>query len=200
MSPRLSKRDRATLDRCVWYLNLEEMRRFCRAHGLPLYIHLEGQDGKLRRSRDRDRKDVVIRRILDFAFRGEKTGPTVYRRTVVSNGQLPSRLTARTRIHYGQYEKKNPEFTRVLKELTGGGFRLGFIARLVLRDFWTAGTAPTLRQFAEAWGHAQAAHTEPRPEGAYLVDLAKGEAGAGWKELRTRNAKTALGILDRLAL
>ena len=72
------------------------------------------------------------------------------------------------------------------------------IARLVLRDFWTAGKAPTMRQFAKAWIEATAAHTSPRPEGAYLVDLARGTAGDDWKNVRVAKAKRALDALARL--
>ncbi len=92
-------------------------------------------------------------------------------------GRMPDRLTGRTRLLYNQYEKHNPRFLAAMVRLTGGAFRTGMIARLVLRDFWTAGTAPTMRQFALEWRRASAAHTRPRPEGAYLVDIWKGEAG-----------------------
>ncbi len=72
------------------------------------------------------------------------------------------------------------------------------IARLVLRDFWLAGTAPTLSQFAAEWLRATAAHTEPRPEGVYLADRARGQAGPDWKDVRTRKAQEALDVLGRL--
>ena len=72
------------------------------------------------------------------------------------------------------------------------------IARLVLRDFWMAGKAPTLREFAEAWVRATAAHTEPRPEGAYLADLSRGQAGKDWKKVRVKKAGKALEMLGEL--
>ena len=85
-----------------------------------------------------------------------------------------------------------------MKKLTGDAFETGMIARLVLRDFWTAGKARTLRQFADEWVRATRAHTRPRPEGAYLSDLWKGEAGPDWKQVRIRKAKEALAILENL--
>lgn len=198
MAPRISKQERALLHETVQYLNLEEMRRFCRAHKLPLHIQVEGPDGRLRSSGDRDRKDVVLKRIEDFAVLGKRNGPTVYRNSVVSDRPLGSRLSARVRLHYGQYDKHSPAFMACMKKLTGGEFRSGMIARLVLRDFWTAGTAPTLRQFADAWLRATEAHTKPRPEGAYLADRAKGVDQDNWKAVRVRKAKQALEILKRL--
>lgn len=192
--------DRATrkhLTACVQYLNLDEMRAHCHAHGLPLVIHVAREDGSLRSTGDRDRKDVVLRRILDHALEGRRAGPTVYAAAVVCADPLPPTLTGRTRIHYNQYEKKNPRFVAKMVELTGGDFRTGMIARLVLRDFWTAGVAPTMRQFATAWSKATAEHQRPRPEGAYLVDRWKGEAGADWKEVRRAKAREALDLLAR---
>ena len=174
------------------------MQAFCQAHDLPRFIRVELPDGRTRQTSDRERKDIVIRRILAFALRGEVEGPTVYRKDVVASGPLPERLSSRTRIRYGQYEKKNPRFVETLQRLTGGAYRLGMISRLVLRDFWTEGTAPTMKQFAEEWVRATAAHTEPRPEGAYLVDLSRGDDGPGWKQVRIEKAKTALEILATL--
>jgi hypothetical protein len=174
------------------------MRHLCRVHGSPLYIHIAQPDGRLRRSSDRDRKDIVLDRILSLALQGEHLGPTIYAQRVVSEAPLPSPLTTRARIHYGQYDKKNPALMRALRDLTHDAFRSGMIARLVLRDFWTAGRAPTLRQFAQEWLRATADHTEPRPEGAYLLDRHHGTADDDWKALRRKNASTALAILAKL--
>ena len=45
----ISKRD------CLPYLSRAELRDLCRAHDLPLYIHVELPGGELRRTSDRDR-------------------------------------------------------------------------------------------------------------------------------------------------
>lgn len=198
MARRLSKRDREHLEALIQYLNLQEMKDFCRTHRLPMYIHLEKPDGALKRTGDRERKDVVLRRILTFATTGEVLGPTVYRRDVIADGPLPAGLTARTRVRYGQYEKHNPRFVETMERLTDGAFRTGMIARLVLRDFWTDGVAPTMRAFADAWLVATEEHTAPRSEGAYLVDLHRGTAGPSWKATRVKKAAEAVAILDRL--
>ena len=47
MPARLSPNDRKRLEELIQYLNLEEMKVFCQAHDLPMYIHLERAEGKL---------------------------------------------------------------------------------------------------------------------------------------------------------
>lgn len=182
----------------VQYLNLEEMRDFCRKHAIPRMIRVETPSGALRKTADRDRKDIVLRRVLAYALDGRREGPTVYAKNIVDSSPLSRPLTARTRLHYNQYEKHNPNFVRALQGMTDGGFRTGMIARLVLRDFWTAGKAPTMRQFADAWMNASAAHVRPRAEGAYLADRFDGLAGSDWKQVRKKKAAEALRQLEAL--
>ena len=193
-----SPEQRQQLVALVQYLNLEEMRYFCRKHTIPRMIRVETPSGKLRKTADRDRKDIVLRRILTYALDGKRQGPTVYAKHVVDSSPLPDRLTARTRLHYNQYEKHNPRFVRTLQGMTRERFRTGMIARLFLREFWLAGKAPTMHQFATAWMDASTAHIRPRAEGAYLVDRFDGLAGSDWKQVRKQKAADALRQLDAL--
>lgn len=139
-----------------------------------------------------------LERILAFVRDETRTGPTVYRRAVVASAPLPDDVTADTRIYYGQYDKRHEGFLRTMATLTDGAFRSGMIARLVLRDCWTAGVAPTLRQFADEWTRASAAHVRPRPEAAYLSDRRRGEAGSDWTQVRAERAAEALALIATL--
>jgi hypothetical protein len=195
--PLVSAEEEQLLREYVAYLNLEEMAAFCRAHSLPTFIQIERPTGGLKRTGDRDRKDIVLGRILALALEGKRLGPTVYGSNVVSEEPLPARLGSRVRLHYGQYDRGNRDLMSLLRELTDGAFKNGMIARLVLRDYWTAGEAPTLRAFADAWVRAKAAHTEPRPEAAYLADRHRGKAGRDWKTVRREKAALALEILAK---
>ena len=51
---------------------------------------------------------------------------------------------------------------------------------------------------ANSWILADKAHKAPRPEGAYLVDLSRDEAGPDWKKLRIRKSRQALHTLAKL--
>jgi hypothetical protein len=88
----------------------------------------------------------------------------------------------------------------VLAELTDGRFRDGAIARILMREYWSRGEAPTLEAFAAAWRHATTEHARPNPEWAFLSDLANKTAGSDWKSLRNKKARKVLQILDRIAV
>ena len=87
---------------------------------------------------------------------------------------------------------------RLIKSLTGGEFRNGATARILAREFWTKGTAPTYQEYALAWLKATDNHKRPNPEWAFLSDRAEHKETANWKELRTNRAKHVLRILSHL--
>jgi hypothetical protein len=89
---------------------------------------------------------------------------------------------------------------RLLRDLTGGRFRDGAVARVVAMDFWTRGEAPTFEEFARSWTKAKAEeHRLLTPEYAYLTDLRDKRAGGDWKAMRKAKAKAALETLARIA-
>jgi len=170
----LSKADRTRFLKNLNYLNVKEYQGFCDKHGIPYVIHIETKTG-LRKTSDKDRKKVVLQKIRYYLNTGKIPGPTVFPGKVVHLSK--SDLTSSTRIHFGQYDKKNRKFIQFIKSLTHGAFKNGMIARVVLRDFWANGIAPTLGQFAEAWMLAEKNNPKYHPEAAYLSDL------NGWKSI-----------------
>ena len=112
---------------------------------------------------------------------------------------LPEELRVEDRLHYGQYEKGNRSLTALLKDLTGGHYRDGAIARIPMREFWSRGKAPTFRKFANTWLEASREHTRPNPEWAFLSDRARGAAGAEWKKMRAKKAAGVLKLLSRIS-
>jgi hypothetical protein len=88
---------------------------------------------------------------------------------------------------------------RLLRDLTGGRFRDGAVARVVAMEFWTRGDAPTFEEFARAWTRAKAEeHRLITPEYAYLTDLQNQRADGNWKALRKAKAESALKTLARI--
>jgi hypothetical protein len=195
---KLTATQRTELLENIYYLNLQELREFCDAHAIPYAIYFQGDDGRIRKSRDADRKGVVIDRVVHFLNTGTIKPRTVFAKTVVRFATISSAPVQTDCIFYGQYKDSDPNFLKLMKQLTGGAFEAGAISQEVLRACWTRGEAPTYRDFAHLWMKARVDHTQPNPEWAFLTDRAKGIAGADWKQLRIRKASKTLAILKRL--
>jgi hypothetical protein len=180
------------------YLNTAEIRAFCRTRGIPYEILVEARGGA-RRTGENDRKGIILRRVRHFLQTGEVLPATCFQARVVAFKPLAGKVRPNDRLHYGQYDKHNRAMLKVLKALTDGRFRNGAVARILAREFWSRGIAPTFREFASAWLSAIDAHTRPNPEWAFLSDLANGKAGKDWKSRRARIALRVLPVLYRIA-
>ena len=196
---KLTESQRTELLENIYYLNMQELREFCDARGIPYAIYFEAEDGRVRKSRDADRKGIVIDRVVHFLNTGTIRPRTVFGKSVVRLEPMRSAPTESDRIFYGQYKDSDSNFLNLMKRLTGGKFEAGAISQEVLRACWTRGEAPSYREFAKLWLKAREDHTKPNPEWAFLTDRAKGIAGADWKQLRTKKASAALTLLRKIA-
>jgi hypothetical protein len=180
------------------YLNISEVKSFCKRHSIPYRIAVETKDGRRRLTRDDDRKGVILDRIRHFLKTGVILKETRFQAAVVCFDQLSEPITADDRLFYGQYEKTNRKMIALLKSLTEGQFENGAIARMLARDFWTRGKAPTFREYAAAWAHASREHLRPNPEWAFLSDRANKVAVADWKNLRRQKASRVMKMLNQI--
>jgi hypothetical protein len=180
------------------YLNTAEIKSFCRQHSIPYTIAIETEGGRRRRTKDDDRKGVMLDRIRHFLQTGAIPEETCFRAAVVCFDPLQGRLTENDRLFYGQYGKTNSTMISLLKGLTQGRFENGAIARILARHFWSTGVAPTCKEYASAWLQASREHTRPNPEWAFLADKASKGAGAGWKSLRANKAKRVTKVLRKI--
>jgi hypothetical protein len=196
---KLNPAERAELLANIYYLNMRELHDFCAAHQIPYAIFFEGEDGRVRKSRDLDRKGIVIDRVVHFLTTGNIKPRTVFIKSVVRFDAKRNSPAEADRVYYGSYKDTEPQMLALMKHLTGGQFEAGAISQEVLRGCWTRGEAPTYREFARLWLKAREDHTKPNPEWAFLSDRAKGTAGADWKQLRNRKASAALALLNRIA-
>ena len=196
----LTKDERRELMNDLNYLNLGEIKQVCKKHSIPYRIFVRDENGKKRATSEDDRKSVILKRVRHFLETGSVLPETCFLASVVCFDPLPRNLSANDRLFYGQYDKTNRAMISLLKGLTGGKFRNGAIARILARDFWTRGQAPTFRRFADAWLEASARHTRPNPEWAFLSDLANKSTGPDWKSLRNAKAKKVLKILEGSSL
>jgi hypothetical protein len=196
--PNLSTKERQELLQALNYLNLAEIKSFCNKHSIPYTIVFETADGNRSKTTDVDRKGLILNRMRHFLKTGEILGETCFRSTVVCFDALPRKLVASDRLFYGQFSKKNRTLIALLRNLTHGKFADGAIARILAREYWTRGDAPTLKEYASAWLEAQREHTKPNPEWAFLSDRAYKTVGSDWKKMRTSKAKRVIKILNTI--
>lgn len=194
----LSRAEQRELLADLNYLNMGEIKAFCKKHDIPYAIWIETRDRGRLKTRDEDRKGVVLNRIRQYLKTGAIPPATCFPARVVCVDKPPARIKASDRLFYGQYDPKREPMVALLEKLTGGKFKHGAIARILAREFWSKGIAPTYQEFASAWPRAQSEHTRPNPEWAFLSDRSAGKATTNWRQLRARKARKVLSFLDRL--
>src|SRR5262245_5545461 len=196
----LTSAEQARLFEEMNYMNLEEIRGFCSAHGIPYKIVAGYSNGTVRVTKDADRKPIVLARVRRYLTTGETGQPTCIAAAIVRMENPPSRPGPRDRLYYRWYAKEHEGVMRLLRDLTGGRFKDGAVARVLAMEFWTRGEAPTFDEFARSWTQAKAEQRRLlTAEYAYLTDLQHGRADAGWKAVRKAKAKSALRTLARIA-
>ena len=196
----LTKDEQAQLFAELNYMNLQEIRGFCSDRGIPYKIMARYPNGKLKITKDTDRKPIVLARVRHYLATGDVGHPTCIPAEIVREDNPPEKPSMLERLYYRWYSKEHTGIIRSLHELTEGRFQDGAVARVLAMEFWTRGEAPTLEEFARAWTRAKA--DERRlltPEYAYLTDLQHKRAGGEWKKLRKAKAQSALQTLARIA-
>jgi len=187
------------LDDDLNYLNTAEIKSFCERHSIPYTIAIETKEVRIRKTRDDDRKGVMLERVRHFLKTGEILPETRFPSSVVCFDPLPKKLTPDDRLFYGQYDKANRAMIALLNDLTGGQFKNGAIARILARKFWSSGQAPTFREYATKWLHETKEHIKPNPEWAFLSDRAAKGANPEWKKLRAAKAAKVMELLESIA-
>ena len=195
----LNKDEQTRLLEDLNYMNMEEIRGFCSARGIPYKILAEYPNGKVKATKDTDRKPIILARVRHYLKTGSAGSPTLISATIVRDDNPPARPGHRERLYYRWYAKEHTGIIRTLRELTDGQFRDGAVARVIVMEFWTRGEAPTLEEFARAWTKANADRDWMlTPEYAYLTDLQRDQAGSDWKSVRKAKAASALRMLARI--
>src|SRR5678816_2838894 len=182
------------------YMNLEEIRGFCSERAIPYRIVAECSNGKVKATKDSDRKPIVLARVRHYLRTGRVGQPTRISAQIVREENPPARLGPHDRLYYRWYANEYEGVMRLLRDLTAGRFRDGAVARVLAMAFWTRGEAPTFEEFARSWTKAKTAQLRLlTPEYAYLTDLRHHRANSEWKAIRRAKAKSALKTLARVA-
>jgi hypothetical protein len=110
----------------------------------------------------------------------------------------PSSPNKNDKLYYGYFDRNYIGMYSALKDLTNGKFKDGAIARILIREYWTKGLAPTYAEYAVAWVDAVKKHKLPRPEWAFLTDLSRGSNTRDWKAVRQAKAIAVMEVLAKI--
>ena len=100
----LTKGEQARLLEELNYMNLAEIRGFCSERGIPYRIVAEYANGKVKVTKDTDRKPIVLARVRRYLTTGQAGQPTRIPATIVRETNPPTRLQRRDRLYYRCYE------------------------------------------------------------------------------------------------
>src|SRR6266487_6386657 len=116
----LTKGEQARLLEELNYMNLEEIRGFCSARGIPYKIMAEYPNGKVKATKDTDRKPIVLARVRRYLTTGHVGPPTRIPAQIVRQESPPARPRPRDRLYYRWYAKEFEGVMRLLRDLTAG--------------------------------------------------------------------------------
>jgi len=133
----LTKSEQARLLEKLNYMNLEEIRGFRSERGIPYRIVAEYANGKVRATKDTDRKPIVLARIRRYLTTGQVGRPACIPVQIVREENPPAQLGPRDRLYYRWYAKEFEGVLQLLRDLTGGRFKDGAVARVLAMEFWT---------------------------------------------------------------
>src|ERR1039457_2709531 len=111
---KLSKSEQRELPHDLNYLNLAEIKSFCKRHSIPYKIVIETRDGARKTTREDDRKGVILDRIRHFLRTGKVLEETRFPAGVVCFDPLPHELNPDGRLFYGQYDKTDRTLIQLL--------------------------------------------------------------------------------------
>src|SRR5262245_49046779 len=115
---KLTTSERARLLEDLNYMNLEEIRGFCSARGIPYRIVAEHADGTVRATKDTDRKPIVLTRVRRYLTTGRVGTPTRIAASIVRDEVPPARPEPHDRLYYRWYAKEFDGVIRLLRDLT----------------------------------------------------------------------------------
>lgn len=176
------------------YLNVREIKAFCKKHSIPYSIWIETESGGRKKTQDDDRKGVILSRIRHYLTTAAILDATCFPACVVCFDDLPKTFKPTDRLFYGQYDKHSLAMVGLLEKLTGGRFKNGAVARILAREFWCQGIAPTFQEYALAWLECKRLTNDPIPNGPFWRTGRNSRThltGSGSAQLRRNGCSTS---------
>jgi hypothetical protein len=99
----LSKPQQRQLLEDLNYLNMDEIKAFSNKHSIPYSIWIETKDGGRRKTKDVDRKGVILERIRHYLRSGEVLDATCFPVAVVCFDDPSVHVEPTDRLYYGHF-------------------------------------------------------------------------------------------------
>jgi len=143
------------------YLNLGEIKAFCRAQGIPYSIWIETPGAERQKTREDDRKGVILERIRRFLQTGSVPAATCFPARVVCFEPPAKKLNATDRLYYPQYDPRRTALVELLdldaEPALVIGLPVGFVGAAEAKDALRASGWPALTNQSDKGGAAVAA-------------------------------------------
>ena len=99
---KLTKGEQARLLEELNYMNLDEIRGFCFPRGIPYKIVAKYASGKIKATKDTDRKPIVLARVRRYLTTGEVGQASCIPAEIVREEKPPARLGVRQVVDESQ--------------------------------------------------------------------------------------------------
>ena len=157
-------------------MNLEEIRGFCSARGIPYRIMAEYPNGKVKATKDTDRKPIVLARVRRYLTTGKSVSPPASPRRSFAQENPPRGSDLGTASTIAGTRRSSRVSCGCSANLTAGRFQDGAVARVLAMEFWTRGEAPTFEEFARSWTKAKAEEDRLLTRGVRVPDRPQASA------------------------
>jgi hypothetical protein len=178
----MNKTDMEYIEINIWFLKMSELYEICKKFNVPYKILLE-IDGKYITSQEKDRKKIIINKIVDF-LNNKIVKPTVYSNKVICFEPLKN-ITKKSKIFYGQYKNGNKLIFDLLNNLTDNDFKFGALSCELINKFWSNSISPSYEQFAKKYIEIKNNindNLKDHPEWRFLNFLKDGGTITQWKK------------------
>lgn len=190
----LNQNQRKVLWKYINYLNLEEIKIFCKMHEIPYKI-LYRTDDKIKVTGLTDRKKIILSRMKSYLTTNKISKPTILPEKIINFDPLPTNLKSNNYVYFGQYKNGNKKILDLIKKLTDNKFKFGSKSQEILLHIFSKGEKITYKTFAKLWVKLNYSSIE-HSEWAYLKDKKNNCLNLkDWKNKRNKISKEVRKIL-----
>ena len=175
-------------------LNMSELKIITNMLNIDIYYYVEYKIGELTKGA-MEKKAVIIKKILRNLENKKIKNTVIPSICVYKNLNKNDKLTAHSKVYFGQYVNGNKEIFDLMKNLTEGKFTFGVIAQNILFNEWKKGKLISYKQLAKKW---MTTKIGDHPEWQYIEYVRKNGTHVGWSKYRSKIARHVIKAIRHL--